>query len=96
MMRPLDILANSPTEEQIVAVHALMVAASANFAKYGDPRTWPERTTSSTGTGPDDLTWDFAWASETNRELATASYDEWVLGAWNHIDGVVKPSDLED
>lgn len=59
------------------------VSMSQQFAVNGDPRSWPALT------GED-------WTDDDTREWGELAYDEWVSGAWNHIDGVVKPSDVED
>lgn len=39
----------------------------------------------------DPRTWDTAWPSDELRDWSELAYDEWVSGAWGHIDGVVKP-----
>lgn len=31
------------------------------------------------------------WPDDDTREWSELAYDEWVSGAWNHIDGMVKP-----
>jgi hypothetical protein len=80
-MTCLEILANNPTREVIDQVHANMVAWSKRFAKYGDPRTAEERLVES-----DVL--PFTWKSGSSRMIAVAEYDDWVSGAWGHIDGV--------
>ena len=39
----------------------------------------------------DPRTWPTQTADKDTREWGELAYDEWVSGAWNHIDGVVKP-----
>ena len=60
---------------------AQLVDMSKKFLALGDPRTYRE----------------LAGSTEEVREWVELGYDEWVSGAWNHIDGVVKPgTPIED
>jgi hypothetical protein len=55
------------------------VQMSLKFKDGGDPRTWADV--------------GVVWPSDETREWSELAYDEWASGAWNHIDGVVKPTE---